>query len=104
MFIDDVKAVKVPEDFSGPIFVRFDCFQRPYSVGPQVLLQLPKSGIKLLRAFTNREVNLVTVTCCGGTKRDQVIGQMVESASEILNSVPGDKGILDGIRPALTSL
>lgn len=92
VLVNVVKAVELPENFSGRSSVCFDRRQRFYSVMPQALFNSPKSGFKFLGALSDREVNLLSGVCRGRAKGDQVVGQMVKSAPEVMDGVSGDKG------------
>ena len=91
VLIDVVQAVEGPE--VGPLpslvwFERADCVNR---VLPHALYFSQKSGFEFFGAFGNKKARLIPVTL-GPPSADQIelLGQMVEGASQVVENVPGD--------------
>lgn len=84
-----VQPMHLPNVVSSASRVCFDLIEPFYSGRLKALFYSPNSGFKFPGSITHRKVDLVERPEGISSKADQPIQQMIQSTSEIVDSIPG---------------
>jgi len=89
VLIHNVEAVQLPEGVV-PSLVWLDRVDRVDRVLPHALDLSQLSGFVFLGGIEDREIDVIERTWLGRPDQDELVGQMVESASQVLQDFPSD--------------
>ena len=90
VLVDVIKTVENPNIVSLPSKVWLEVEERIFSILPETLWLSAKSGFEILGVVSDRKNQMGRGGEIPGSDHPQMLSQMVEGASQILDSVPGD--------------
>ncbi|HEY4905048.1 MAG TPA: hypothetical protein VIH89_16355 [Candidatus Sulfotelmatobacter sp.] len=94
VLVDVVQLVESPERVVSSL-VWFDCVDSVYSILPHSLYFSSSSGFIFRGIIKDRKVNVPGIANSPSANHEELISQVVESTSEIVENVPGDHGDFD---------
>jgi hypothetical protein len=98
MFIDNVETVEAPEIVPSSALVWLESTDRFSCVWPQSLYYSSEFGFVFLGSVPDGKIDIIERTRLAGFDTDQLMSQMIQSRSGVVNSVPSDQRnfIVDG--------